>query len=66
MTDAVYILWALPKGSTNRLDEKPLTSVPLTLEQVEKVTAVASRDGWHGFRVVKDDNSIPDFTKAVR
>jgi hypothetical protein len=61
-----YILWALPKGSSDRIDEKPMTSMPLTMEQVEKVKQAASKDGWHGFRVQKDDNSIPDFTEAVR
>lgn len=59
-------LWAIPAGSTSRMDEKPLTSMALTPEQVNKVKAAASKDGWHSFRTVKDDNGIPDFTKGIR
>ena len=66
MKNQSYILWALPKGKTDRLDEKPLTSMSLTQQQVEKVKAMASKDGWHSFRVQVDDNKIPDFKKAVR
>lgn len=61
-----YILWALPKGSTDRLEEKPLTSMALTSEQAEKVKQAATKDGWHGFRLQLDDNSVPDFTKGIR
>jgi hypothetical protein len=62
---AEYILWALPKGSSDRMDEKPMTSMPLTVAQVEKVKQAAAKDGWHSFRVQKDDFTAPDFTKAV-
>lgn len=62
----LYILWALPKDSNDRLDEKPMTSMALTSKQVEKVKAAASKDGWHSFRVAEDDNELPDFVKAVR
>lgn len=62
---AEYILWALPKGSNDRMEEKPMTSMPLTMEQVEKVKQAAAKDGWHSFRVQTDDFSAPDFTKAV-
>ena len=62
----LYILWALPKGSNNRLDEKPLTSMPITVSQVEKVKTAAAKDGWHGFRVKKDDHSMPDFARGIR
>lgn len=62
----VFILWALPAGSTDRIDERPLTSFPLTAAQADKVEAVAARDGWHGFRRVEDTNALPDFVGAVR
>lgn len=66
MTKAVYILWALPKGSNDRMDEKPMTSMPITLEQVEIVKKVATEHGWHSFRVQKDDFTAPDFTKGLK
>jgi hypothetical protein len=61
----LYIVWAMPKNSNDRLDEKTLTSMALTAKQVEKVKEAASKDGWHGFRVVEDNNELPDFTKAM-
>jgi hypothetical protein len=61
----LYIVWAMPKNSNDRLDEKTLTSMALTAKQVEKVKEAASKDGWHGFRVVEDSNEVPDFTKGI-
>lgn len=66
MSDTYYILWALPAGETDRLHERPLTSMPLTLEESERVEAAASRDGWHGFRLVVDRAELPDFAGAVK
>jgi hypothetical protein len=60
-----YILWGLPAGKSNRLDEKPLVSFPITAAQAEKVKAVASKDGWHGFRLALEDHRVPEFGKAV-
>jgi hypothetical protein len=48
------------------MDERPMTSMALTLEQVNKVIAAASKDGWHSFRIVEDTDEIPDFTKSIR
>jgi hypothetical protein len=62
----MFILWALPAGETDRLYERPLTSFPLTAAQADKVQAVASRDGWHGFRRVEETGDPPDFARAVR
>ncbi len=61
-----YWLWAIPKGFTDRLDEAVLTSFPLTKKQAEKVKIAASKDGWHSFRLVKDDNEIPNFAAGVK
>lgn len=61
----LYILWALPKGSSDRIDEKPLTSMPLTRSQAEKVKIAAARDGWHGFRLQKEDHTPPDFLRGL-
>lgn len=62
----LFILWAIPAGKSDRFDEYPLTSFPLTLEQADKVEAVAAREGWHSFRRVEDTNALPDFVGAVR
>lgn len=59
-------LWALPRGETDRLHERPLTSMALTAEQAERVERAASADGWHGFRRVVDDHDVPDFGAAVQ
>lgn len=64
--ERLYVLWALPAGSNDPLDEYPLTSFPITSEQAEIVKKAAAKDGWHSFRLQKDDESPPDFTKAVQ
>jgi hypothetical protein len=65
MSKAKIILWALPAGETDRLHEHPMTSIPLTAAQADKVEEVAGREGWHSFRRVIDDNEVPDFAGAV-
>ena len=61
-----YWLWAMPQGKDDRLHEQPLTSFPLTMGQASEVMAAATKDGWHGFRFIEDDNKIPDFVAAVK
>ena len=61
----LYILWAIPSGKTDRLSERPLTSMALTAEQADRVQAAASADGWHRFRRVVDTNEVPDFVRGV-
>ncbi len=65
-TPTLCWLWAIPAGKTDRLDERPLTSMALTPEQADRVEVHAARDGWHSFRRVADDNATPDFAGAVR
>ena len=60
-----FILWALPAGKADRLDEQPMTSFPLTAGQAEKVKAVAAKDGWHGFRLQVETNEAPNFAAAL-
>lgn len=60
-----YWLWAIPKGETDRLYERPLTSFALTRAQVEQVSRAASAEGWHSFRTVPDDNERPDFAEVL-
>jgi len=61
-----FDLWALPAGKSDRLDERPLTSFPLTQTQADKVKAAAQRDGWHGFRLVAVTNDLPDFAAGIK
>ncbi len=65
-SNALFILWALPKGQTDRLHERPLTSMPITAANVERVKVAASADGWHGFRTMAEDGRVPNFAAAVK
>jgi hypothetical protein len=61
-----YVLWGLPKGSNDTLDEKVLTST-VDKARVEKIKGLAAADGWHSFRIQRLDLSKPpDFTKTIR
>ena len=46
-----YVLWGLPRGSTDPLDARVLLSNGRTLQDVETVKRVSSLDGWHSFRI---------------
>ena len=46
-----YILWALPKGETDRLHERPIAEGLYTPAQVDEVKRKATAAGWHSFRV---------------
>jgi len=51
-----YVMWGLPKHSTERYDEVLLLSKEL-----------ASKDGFHSFRIAAIDLSkAPDFTGAAQ
>ena len=57
-----YILWGLPKGSTDRLDEKVLYIQAKTPVQMDAAKELAAKDGWHSFRVqILDLDKAPDF-----
>lgn len=60
-----YTLWALPKGETDRLHERVMTST-YDKARIERIRTLAAADGWHGFRVQVIDGSIPDFAAALR
>jgi len=57
-------LWALPAGESDRLHEQVLTSTT-DPARIETVKALATADGWHGFRVQVLDVSLPDFVGAI-
>jgi hypothetical protein len=59
------ILYGIPAGATERYAEVLLLT-NATPEQIEKVKALAAKDGFHSFRVAEVDLSVPpDFTKCV-
>lgn len=62
-----YVLWGLPKDSTDRIDEKVLYTQGKTQAAIDAVKDCAAKDGWHSFRVQELDlNEKPDFTKLVK
>jgi hypothetical protein len=67
MPESLCVVWALPRCETNRLNEQPLISFPVTLEQALRVRDAAKVDGWHSFRFAfaQETDTPPDFTKAV-
>jgi len=54
-----YILWALPKGETDRLEERPIAEGIQTPKQMDEAKRKAAAAGWHGFRVQILDMSKP-------
>jgi hypothetical protein len=54
-----YVLWGLPKGETDRLHEKVLSTQAKTPAQMEDVKKRAAAAGWHSFRVQILDLSKP-------
>lgn len=58
------VLYGLPKGATERYDEVLLLTNG-TPERIAKVKELATKDGFHSFRVaVIDLSKPPDFTKV--
>ena len=61
------LIYAIPKGETERYTEDLLASQCKTQADVDAVIAAATKDGWHSFRVTKFiPGTRPDFTKAIR
>jgi hypothetical protein len=60
-----YVLWGLPKGQTDALYQKILYTQGKTMADVERVKGMASRDGWHSFRVQTIDTSKPFDARAA-
>lgn len=59
------LIYALPKGETERYMESLLSTQCKTPEEIEKMKRRAAADGWHSFRVTTWDGSPPDFLKAI-
>lgn len=59
------VLYGLPCGATERYEEVLLLT-NATPEKIERVKTLATREGFHSFRVAEIDLSTPpDFTKAI-
>lgn len=64
-----FLLYGLPKGETERHTETILYSKGKSEDDpmIEKVKGLASKDGWHSFRVAKFvPGTRPDFGRAVK
>lgn len=59
------ILWGRPQGSDDAIDDQPLYTQGKTMADVERVKAIAAKDGWHSFHVQTIDGSLPDFAGAL-
>lgn len=59
------LLYAIPKGETERYTEGLLATNCTNQADIDKVVAVASADGWHSFRVAYWDGSAPNFAATL-
>lgn len=63
------LIYGLKRGETRDYMEDLLACFPATLkaqENIEKVKAAASAQGFHSFRVTGYKDEAPNFAKAVR
>jgi len=60
------LIYAIPKGETERYMEDLISSRCRNMADVQKVKAAASKDGWHSFRVTTYNGEAPNFAGAVR
>ena len=66
MANIEYVMWGIPKGSTERYDEVVLLSDASDAARVEKVKQLATQDGFHSFRIAGINmTEIPDFAKTI-
>lgn len=59
------LLYGIPKGETERYTEDLLATTCTNQADIDKVIAVASKDGWHSFRVAYWDGSVPNFGNTL-
>jgi hypothetical protein len=64
--EKLILLYGIPKGETERYTESLLYTQGKTMADIEHVKTIASRDGWHSFRIAYSDGSPPDFTGTVK
>jgi hypothetical protein len=59
------LIYGLEKGETREYMETLLATNCKNAQDIAKVKAAASAQGWHSFRVTTYDGSPPNFAKAV-
>lgn len=59
------LIYALPKGETERYTEDLISSRCKTDKDIAAVKAAAAKDGWHSFRVAEYNGEAPNFAAAV-
>jgi hypothetical protein len=60
------VMYGLPKDSTERYEEVLLLTNIQSDKQIERVKELASKDGFHSFRVAEINLAVvPNFGKVV-
>jgi hypothetical protein len=59
------LIYGLERGETRDYMETLLATNCKTPQDIEKVKAAASAQGWHSFRVAFYSGEAPNFAKAV-
>ena len=62
------LIYGLERGETHRYTEALLANFPKTdkaVENIEKVKAAASAQGYHSFRVATYNGEPPNFAAAI-
>ena len=60
-----YVLWGRPADTTDPIDEQVLTCTP-DVQRIARVQELATRDGFHMFRVQVLDGARPDFLSIFK
>ena len=59
------LIYGLERGETRDYMETLLSTNCKTPQDIDKVKAAASAQGWHSFRVTTYNGEAPNFAKAV-
>lgn len=60
------VLWGIAKGETEAWKEQVLYTKATNMNDIDKVRAIAAKDGWHSFRVsVIDLSQEPNFKECI-
>lgn len=59
------LLYGIGKDDTERYQEQLLATNCQTKEDIDKVIAAASKDGFHSFRVAHYGGEKPNFIRAI-
>ena len=59
------LIYALPKGETRDYMECLLSTQCKSLQDIRKVRAQATAEGWHSIRIATYNGEAPDFVRTV-